>query len=93
LEGDYGADLPFEWIISRVCEEFNCLPSAAIREIKNDPAQMVFDIMELRAYANTKEMLDNSKDKMDIKHTPMVEKVFEVVNELVKRRRENGRSS
>lgn len=59
----------------------------------NDPAQMAIDIMELRAYARTKEMLDNAQNKADVKNTPMVEKVFEIIAEREKRRRENGRSS
>ena len=93
MEGGEAQDLPFEWIISRICEEFNCLPSAALRELMNDPAQMAIDIMELRAYARTKEMLDNAQNKADVKNTPMVEKVFEIIAEREKRRRENGRSS
>ena len=79
---------PFEWAVSRICEEFHCLPSEAMKEIMDDPSQMAFDIMELRAYAAAKEALDNAKKESDIPKSPMVEKVWEVIGELVKRQKE-----
>ena len=93
MEGGETTDLPFEWMISRVCEEFNCLPSAALKEIMNDPAQMAIDIIELRAYSRAKELLDNARDSKDIPDNPMIDRVFEIQAELLKRRWENGRSS
>lgn len=54
----------------------------------DDPSQMAFDIMELRAYAAAKEALDNAKKESDIPKSPMVEKVWEVIGELVKRQKE-----
>lgn len=93
MEGGEATDLPFEWIISRICEEFNCLPSAALRELMNDPAQMAIDIMELRAYARTKEAIDNAHSDKDIPASPMVDQVFSIQAELLKRRQTNGRNS
>ena len=64
------------------------MPSEAMKEILDDPSQMAFDIMELRAYAAAKEALDNAKKESDIPKSPMVEKVWEVMGELVKLRKE-----
>ena len=69
---------PFEWVVSRVCEEFNCLPSQAIREIMTDPSQMAFDIIELRSYARAKEILDNAKDAKEIPDSPAIDRVWEI---------------
>jgi hypothetical protein len=89
LEGS-SDEVPFEWVISRVCEEFNCLPSAAVRELMNDPAQMALDIIEFRAYARAKEALDNAKKPEDVPDSPMIEMVWLVQEEMLKRRKEEG---
>ncbi len=82
---------PFEWVVSRICEEFHCLPTAAINELFDDPSGMAIEILELRAYARAKEALDNAKSKNDVAGSPMVDLVMEVQEELVKRKRgENG---
>lgn len=39
---------PREWLLSRVCEEFNCPPTVALEQDASD----VFAIMGLRAYAH-----------------------------------------
>jgi hypothetical protein len=41
-------------VISRVCQEFKCLPSEAQRELTRDP-YLVFDILELRHYAQMRD--------------------------------------
>ena len=82
------SDYPFEWFISRVCEEFNCLPSQAVRELMTDPAQTAIDIMELRAYVKAKEVLDNAKNQKDIPDSPVIDRVFEIQAEILKRRRD-----
>lgn len=70
-----------------MCEEFHCLPSQAVRELMDDPSQIALDIMELRAYARAKECLDNAKDPKDVPDHPMIDRVFEIQAELLKRRR------
>lgn len=87
MEGD-PVLLPYEWVISRVCEEFHCLPSQAVRELMNDPANLALDIMEFRAYARAKELLDNAKRPEDVPNSPLIEQVFLVQHELLKRRKE-----
>jgi hypothetical protein len=78
---------PFEWVVSRICEEFHCLPTAAVNELFDDPGGMAIEILELRAYARAKEALDNAKSKNDVPSSPMVDKVMEIQSELVKRKR------
>ena len=46
--------MPEAWLISRICEEFGCLPSDAIYE----PLPLVVEIMDLRAYRRAKADLD-----------------------------------
>ena len=39
-----------EWLISRVCEEFHCLPMAALDAIEDDAEGLIPVVLELRAY-------------------------------------------
>jgi len=39
-----------EWLISRVCEEFHCLPMVALTAIEDDAEGLIPVVMELRAY-------------------------------------------
>jgi hypothetical protein len=84
LDGATGVQPPFEWIVSRVCEEFDCLPSQAMRELELGDADLVFDILDLRAYARTKEMVDHAKSPGDVKVTPLVQDVFDIQQELMR---------
>lgn len=70
-----------------MCEEFSCLPSAAIEELL-DSDRLVLDIMELRAYARAKESLDNAKDEKDVPDHPMIDQVFLIQHEIMRRKRE-----
>ncbi len=88
LEGDSSASPPFEWVVSRTCEEFNCLPSQAVKELLDDPTNLAIDIMELRSYARAKELLDNAKKPEDVPKSPAIDEVWMVQHELLKRRRE-----
>lgn len=53
-----------EWFIGRICEEFRCVPSVAVREIERDP-RLVLDIMELRRYARAKAEVENATEEAD----------------------------
>ena len=58
-------------MISRVCQEFKCLPSEAQRELHRDP-YLVFDILELRHYAQMRDAILNAKKEEDVpKGDPM----------------------
>lgn len=76
--------MPFEWLVSRVCEEFNCLPSAAVREIMDDPGGMAMEIIRLRHYARTKDILDNAKTAADIPRGVDVSQVLEIQAEIMR---------
>ena len=65
MEGDR-SQMPFEWLVSRVCEEFSCLPSQAVKELMDDPLQMATEIMHLRSYAEAKHILDSATSQEDI---------------------------
>lgn len=54
------------WNIGRLCEEFGCLPLAMVRELSDDPEQMAAQILELRAYARTKALVDRAKDAKEL---------------------------
>ena len=68
---------PDEWIIGRVCEAYGCLPEAAIEAIENDVGGLIFTIMELRSYAETKHEYDSTPmDKR--RKSSMMDKVSEI---------------
>ena len=52
-----GCEPPEEWLIARVCEEFQIPPSQAERELTHDP-ELVFEILQLRAYERAKRAYD-----------------------------------
>jgi phage tail protein X len=88
-----GAQAPEQWLVSRVCEEFGCLPSEALVEIEEGPTQLVLDIMELRAYANAKRIVEqvyeaskraavSGGEMPELPASPMIERVVEIMQEL-----------
>ena len=82
---------PEEWVISRVCEEFHCLPSAAIEELEAGPLNLATDIIMLRAYAEAKRAVDGAKSEDDLPNSPLIDQVMEIQAELIKEQR--GRST
>lgn len=78
---------PHEWVISQVCETFGCLPSQAIRELERD-ADLVFALMDMRAYVATKRAIDNATSPENAPDGPMVDLVFEFEKEAMERRRQ-----
>lgn len=73
-------------MVSRVCEEFGCLPSRAVAELMEHD-ELVLDVMESRAYARTKEQMDGASNEKEMPTGPMVRWVWEVEHELLRRRR------
>jgi hypothetical protein len=71
--------------VSRVCEEFHCLPSQAVRELENDPERLALKILPLRAYAKAKEIYDRARNKMDLPESPLIDEV--TINDFVLHRR------
>lgn len=52
---------PHEWIVSRICEEFSCTPSAALREWRRH-RHLVVAIIDLRAYARAYDRVERARD-------------------------------
>jgi hypothetical protein len=77
--------------LSRICEEFHCLPSAALREWLTAPVGLIEEVLEARAYAYAKARVD-AKDapKGGPPDTPMMERVKEIELAIVAEELANG---
>ena len=53
--------MPFEFYVSRICEEFSCVPSEAIREMGRWPDGFLERVIEARTYIATKAQIDAAK--------------------------------
>jgi hypothetical protein len=84
LRGD-PRDLPYEWLVSRVCESFSCTPPVAEELLETDP-EMVLDILQLRAYAETKQALDRAQDEKQAPKGEMADLVMAIEYELMQAR-------
>jgi hypothetical protein len=73
---------PFLWVISRLCESFNCLPTRALWELQHDPEQMALQILEFRAYADARREYRACKEGDDVRkaveRNPMVQVVIDI---------------
>ena len=67
--------MPIEWWIARLCEEFHCLPSAALREWRQAPAGLLETVIEMRAFVAAKQVVDQARKREDIPQTPMTDLV------------------
>lgn len=55
---------PIELLISRVCEEFKCLPTRAMWELENDPDQVVLRVLLVRDFMRVREAWEaHTKDE------------------------------
>lgn len=78
------------WWLSRVCEEFGCLPSAAWRELRQAPAGLIEDICEMRAYAKAWRAyedaghMDDGPMRRRIMNDPLVLDVRRIEADLVR---------
>tara|TARA_B100000949_G_scaffold4534_2_gene3937 strand:+ start:7549 stop:7806 length:258 start_codon:yes stop_codon:yes gene_type:complete len=71
-----GAAPPAAWIVSRICEEFGCLPSEAVSEMEKDVRKHLFQIMQMRCYAAAKRRLDDMKPGENLDDVPMIDVVL-----------------
>lgn len=79
--------MPLAWFLSRLCEEFHCLPSEALREWERAPSGLLEEILELRAFAHAKQICDHAKEAKDIPQTPMTDLVQTIEFGLMRERR------
>ena len=75
---------PEEWLISRICEEFQCLPSEAI----NEPLLLCLRIIEQRAYARAKDIVDHTEKASDLPNNAMVEMVQDIEFDIAQEARD-----
>lgn len=82
-------EVPEEWVISRVCEEFSCLPLEAIEALEHDYNRLIFRIMKLRSYAGAKREYEAGQKETDTERRPQgphIEEVREIEFEFIKAR-------
>lgn len=65
-----------------MCEEFGCLPTAALREWLDAPAGLLEEIIETRAYARTKLAYDTADEPSKLAKTEMLWIVKSIEEEL-----------
>jgi hypothetical protein len=75
-----------------VCEEFQCLPEAAVKAIENDVGFLLFKILDFRAYSRAKEIYDSTPMDKRPKNS-MMDKVSEITMGLAKERIEKIKES
>lgn len=81
LDGDDDAPVPWEWRIGRLCEEFGCLPSEAMREIERVPFGFLGDIVLYRDYAKAKALYDGAttaEARKRLPESPLIDLVQEI---------------
>lgn len=71
--------------MGRICEEFNCLPSAAICELETEPQRLAETIMLLRSYASLKDGVDRriAGQQVDLPDGPLLRLVLKHVERSV----------
>jgi hypothetical protein len=79
-----GGPAPLAVWLSRLCQEFGCLPSAALREWRRAPAGLIEEILEARAYIGTREAYDRAPKKSELPPSPMLDLVHEIRGRLVR---------
>jgi hypothetical protein len=66
---------PFEWVVSRVCEEFHVDPIRALDVWRRNRA-LVVAVMDLRAYARAYDRVDRARDDEQFAGDVYVDKVL-----------------
>ncbi len=69
-------------MVSRVCEEFGCLPDVAESALEDDLG-LIPTILTLRAFARTKEVYDNSEDYLNLPQSRMMDLLQDIEFEHV----------
>lgn len=65
-------------MVSRLCEEFGCLPSQAQEELEDGDLGLLVTILEMRTYARAKAMVDQAERQADLPMTAAIRRVFEI---------------
>jgi hypothetical protein len=81
--------MPLAYYVSRVCEEFACVPSVALAEVDRLPAGFLEDVIEARSFGVAYDIVQRSEPK-DIPDTPMVKLVQEIDLDVALREMKGG---
>lgn len=71
--------MPFALWVGRLCEAFQCLPSAALAEYDRLPVGVLEEIIEARAFARMKGIVDRARRPEDIPDSPLADLVKAVI--------------
>lgn len=72
--------------MSRLCEEFGCLPS----DLEPEDLPLMLRILDYRAYSRAKQALDESTDETNAPTGGSVDDVWATEHELLRRRNSRG---
>lgn len=69
--------------MNRICQEFSCLPSVALRELRRDP-EFMLDLLATRDYQRVLHAFDDAKgnDKAEVPDHPYVDVIWDVEQEI-----------
>jgi len=70
--------MPVIWWVSRLCEEFHCLPSQAWREYQNLPSGIIEEILEARQYVSVRNAYEQATDTAKLPQSEMLDLVREI---------------
>lgn len=83
--------MPVTFWLSRLCEEFSCLPGAAYRAWLEAPVGLLEEILEARAYASAKRIYEAATNKQEIPSSPIMDLVrtvsFDLAREAIEERK------
>ena len=66
------------WVISRVCDEFGVTPPEAVALLENDTDDLVFPVLELRAFKGAYDMVQAVADgSMKVADLPMADEMVQ----------------
>ncbi len=80
---------PPRWLVSRVCEEFHCLPAQAEQELDRD-FDGVLEVIELRAYAQTRARLMSAQNEEQAPKGKMADLVMDIEFALIQERNQES---
>ena len=75
--------MPEAFWVSRICEEFHCLPSQAFCEVRRVPAGWLDEILEARHFASAYHLWTTARRKSDVPKSEMVDLVKQIEFGLV----------
>lgn len=85
LDGAPGYSAPEEWKVSRVCEEFRCMPDTAMQAMYDDPLRLIDTILALRNYTRIRDLVKRriGGQKVEVPDSPIVTIVMRNIERAV----------